>query len=283
MLPETTCDSAAYYTVVHSHEFAIDWRAFYRRADELTARTRNCLPCCLNVRYGDGPKRKLDVYLAPDADGPAPVFVFLHGGGFREGDRAHYGFVADRLAEHGIVTVVPSYRLAPDARFPEQPEDVRSVLEWTYRSISAYHGDAERIHVGGHSAGAILSAFVGADSTWAAASALPPDVVKGFVPISGGYDLTQRALEPDGYVADLETARAASPLFGIARPARRAVVAVGSLEPYVDASRELVDALRGADVEAELLVLDEMDHAETALALADEGPLTQRIVDLVRA
>lgn len=55
-------------------------------------------------------------------DAGCAAFVFLHGGGFREGDRAHYGFVAEPLASIGVVRVVAGYRLAPDAAFPEPVE-----------------------------------------------------------------------------------------------------------------------------------------------------------------
>jgi len=72
--------------------------------------------------------------------------------------------VARPLAAQGIVTVVMSYRLSP-AHYPEQVHDVQAALGWVYSNISDYGGDALQIYIGGHSAGAILSAFVSVDSS----------------------------------------------------------------------------------------------------------------------
>ena len=60
--------------------------------------------------------------------------------------------------------MVMSYRLSP-AHYPEQVHDVQAALGWVYSNISDYGGDALQIYIGGHSAGAILSAFVSVDSS----------------------------------------------------------------------------------------------------------------------
>src|SRR6266851_115321 len=104
-------DKSKYYTVQHPKDFPIDWKAFYDNADDLTGETRKLFPHHLDLAYGTDPKQKLDVYLPANKPATAPVFIFLHGGGFREGDRAHYGFVARPLASQGVITVVASYRM----------------------------------------------------------------------------------------------------------------------------------------------------------------------------
>src|SRR5439155_14771355 len=55
-------DKSTYYTVMHPKEFTIDWKAFYTRAEEMTAETRKELPNKLNIAYGSDPKQQLDVY-----------------------------------------------------------------------------------------------------------------------------------------------------------------------------------------------------------------------------
>src|SRR4051812_30555426 len=215
-------DKSTYYTVMHPKEFAIDWTAFYTKAEEMTAAARRELPNKLNVAYGSDPKEQLDVYMPKGKVTAAPVFIFLHGGGFREGDHLQYGYVARPFAAHGIVTVVASYRLLPKSKYPDQPNDVHSVVNWVFHNIKSYGGDAGQIYLGGHSAGAILTADAGLRSGWQAALSLPADVIKGSAPISAPYDLTAEKQTND-YATDPATRAAASPLLHVDKPPARNV------------------------------------------------------------
>jgi len=165
-------DKSTYYTVMHPKEFAIDWAGFYTEAEEMTAQTRKALPHALDQAYGADPKEKLDVYRPAGTVTGAPVFIFLHGGGFREGDRAQYGYVARTFAKHGIVTVVASCRLLPNFHYPDQADDARSVVAWVAKNIQRYGGDPGNVYVGGHSAGAMLTAQIGANTDWLARMSL---------------------------------------------------------------------------------------------------------------
>ena len=63
-----------------------------------------------------------------------------------------------------MITAVASYRLTGSgAHYPDQPDDVKSTVKWLFENISQYGGNPENIYVGGHSAGAILSADIGVD------------------------------------------------------------------------------------------------------------------------
>ena len=135
-------DRSTYATHLNAPGSGIDWIAFYDQADALTAETRNTFQHHLAIPYGDHSKQKLDLYL-PQGKPAGPVFVFIHGGGFVEGDRAHYGYVARPLAQHGIMTVVMSYRLSPE-HYPAQVQDVQAVLGWVYRHIAEYGGDSSQ-------------------------------------------------------------------------------------------------------------------------------------------
>ena len=143
--------ASTYYSVLHAEEFrqlGLDWPAFYRRADAETAEARTLLHVERDIRYGPFEKQGLDLYL-PERDDPTlPALVFLHGGGFREGDRAHYGFVALPFATRGIPTVVPSYRLLPVSGVADALRDAVAAILWT---AARYPG--RRIVAAGHSAG----------------------------------------------------------------------------------------------------------------------------------
>jgi arylformamidase len=241
----------------------------------------------LDQAYGPDPKQRLDLYLPPPrtpGDARAPIFLFIHGGGFREGDRAQYGFVATPLAARGVITAVMSYRLVPHV-YPAQIADVELAIQWLVAQAPKHGGDPDRIFVGGHSAGAILSALAGVRTDWQAARGLRADVVKGIVPVSGPYDLRGLA----GFVADFIPAdgpdrATASPILRIARTPP-AVVAHGEKEkPYAAGSRAFVDALHAKGGTATLVTLTEMGHDQTALTLAEpSSPLTQAVLALITA
>ena len=267
---------------MHPEEFKIQWKAFYERAEELTAAARKALPHELNIAYGADVKQRLDVYQPPKNPGGAPVFLFLHGGGFREGDRAQYGYVAKPLADRGIVTVVASYRLMPKAHYPEQPQDVAHAIQWIHRNIKKYGGDANAIFVGGHSAGAILTADVSVKDTWQQKLSLPADVIKGCVPISAPYNLMEEKGVTD-YILDPKLRAEASPVLQVKAPPAQCLVAVGTDEPYGPSSQELVDKIRAKGKKADLLVLQDMDHAETVMALSDpQGKLVQGLLAMIK-
>lgn len=276
-------DTSTYPTVRNPGKFNIDWRRFYDRADALTADARAHLRHHLDLAYGADAKQKLDLYLPPSGEVAGwPVFVFLHGGGFREGDRAHYGFVATPMAASGVLTVVPSYRLYPH-RYPDQVEDVRRILSWIRRSIREYGGDSARVYAGGHSAGAILSALAGVKAEWRDSLDLPADFIKGIVPVSGPYDLRYARGFVSDFVSTPREREAASPLLNIQRTPP-AIVALGSKEPYLEDSRRFVEELRRHGGDAELIVLEDLGHDGTALAFGDgDGPLVRAVRRMIRS
>jgi arylformamidase len=278
-------DRSTYYTVVHRDQFKINWAAFYEKAEAMTAATRNALPHVLDVAYGTHPKQRLDLYFPtqfPEASrAGAPVLLFLHGGGFREGDRLQYGFIAAPFAARGIITAVASYRLTPEFTYPAQPEDIQLALGWLWKNIKAQKGDPERIFVAGHSAGAILAADVAVKTAWLGRLSLPAGLLKGVIPISGGYDLNDLP-SVHNYVPDETTRGEASPITHVSVGVPPAIVAVGSGEPYVASSRALVESIRARGGQADLLVLDGLDHAQTVLALGDErSPLFKAVLGLI--
>lgn len=279
--PVIAQDRTKYPTHLTSSRSGIDWVTFYDKADAQTAATRLELQHHLGISYGEDPKQKLDVYL-PHGKPDGPVFVFIHGGGFVEGDRAHYGYVARPLADKGIMTVIISYRLSPE-HYPAQLNDVQAVLGWVYRNIADFGGDPSQIYIGGHSAGAILSAFVAVEGSWLAAKSLPEDLIKGFVPISGPYDLRKPGGFVDNYLTDDSRRAEASPILNIRSVTAKAIVAVGSMEKeYLASSKSFVEAIREKGGSAELLILEGMQHDATALSAGDQGgPVVSALIQLI--
>ena len=267
-------DMSKYYTVMHPEDFTIDWTGFYKRNNEHTARVREHYPHHLDLAYGSDPKQVLDLYLPEGEVSDAPVFLFLHGGGFREGDKAHYGSVAEPFVNRGVITAVASYRLTGSgAHYPDQPDDTKSTVKWLFENISQYGGNPENIYVGGHSAGAILSADIGVDRAWLVEMGMPREILKGIMPVSGPYDVRARGRpgEVYTYAPTPELREQASPILHVTDPVPVALVAVGSEEAYQESSMAFTETLKAAGVDVHYLLLDGQDHADTALSLANEN------------
>ncbi len=143
----------------------------------------------VDIAYGPDPRHRLDVYHQQNLK-DAPVFVFVHGGGFIMGDKRSeqgpfYRNVGDFAARHGWIGVVPTYRLAPAHPWPAGPEDINRVVEWIRDRVAEYGGDPGRIVLSGQSAGAVHVASYIAHSEFHVA---PRGGVRGALLMSGLYD-----------------------------------------------------------------------------------------------
>jgi acetyl esterase/lipase len=275
-------DWTTYYTVVHAKDFEIDWGKFYQTAEAKTMQVRKELRNQLDVPYGNDPKQRLDLYFPAKQASNAPVLVFLHGGGFREGDRKQYGYVAEPFAKQGILTVVASYRLTPAFSHPAQPDDAKAIVAWIYQNIARHGGNPNAIYVSGHSAGAILAADIGVDLAWMDAMKIPRSALRGIVPISGSYDL--RGAKRKEYLQTPEAEEKASALLHVNAPAPVAIVAYGSQEDRLkEPSAALVKAIQAKGSQAETLMLDGKDHAGAVWELSDaNSALTKAMLAMIK-
>ncbi len=142
----------------------------------------------------DAARHKLDVY-RPAAKGRYPLLLFLHGGAWVTGSKDDvfgwygYGTIARRLAERGLVVVLPNYRLSPGVRHPEHIKDVARAFAWAYEKGKAYGGDRNQFFVGGHSAGGHLAALLATDETYLKAVGHGSKQIRGVIGVSGVYRL----------------------------------------------------------------------------------------------
>lgn len=100
-------------------------------------------------------------FYAPAGEGPFPVLVFYHGGGWVRGSIEAYDGLCRRLANGAECLVVSvEYRRAPEHPFPAGFEDCYAATEWAQRHAADLGGDPDRVAVGGDSAGGNLAAAV---------------------------------------------------------------------------------------------------------------------------
>jgi acetyl esterase/lipase len=120
-------------------------------------------PAAREIAYGADPLQRLDFHTAR-ARKPAPLLVFVHGGGWRQGDKRNAG--AEKVAhflDRGFAFASVNYRLVPAAKVEDQAQDVANAVAYLVEQARELDVDASRIVLAGHSAGAHLSALVATD------------------------------------------------------------------------------------------------------------------------
>ncbi len=186
--------------------------------------------CQLDLRYGDGAAESLDVFTTSRPD--APVLVFIHGGWWRSLDKKDFSFVAPAFAAAGALVVVPNYSLCPSVGIEHIALQMVRALQWVWKHAAQHGGDARRIVVAGHSAGAHLAAMMLSCRWKQVDEALPAQLVGGAMAISGVYDLEPLRHTPI-LMNDLQLTPASvkrlSPAF-FPRPKGKLHATVGALE-----------------------------------------------------
>jgi acetyl esterase len=109
--------------------------------------------------HGPAGDIRVRIYRPASMSGPVPTLVYAHGGGFVFCDLdSHDGLCRSFANLIPAVVVSVDYRLAPEHQWPAAAEDVLAVAQWAARNVDALGGDADRIVVGGDSAGGNLAA-----------------------------------------------------------------------------------------------------------------------------
>jgi acetyl esterase/lipase len=119
------------------------------------------------LRYTPVPLH-LDLLLPDPAPAePVPVVIYLHGGGWRSGQRseAMYPWLNALLAAHGFATAAVTYRLTDEAPFPAQIHDAKAAVRWLRANATNYGLDPDRIGVWGDSAGGQLASLLGVSAS----------------------------------------------------------------------------------------------------------------------
>ena len=213
-----------------------------------------------DIAYGADPLQHLSFWgPATSADAPAPLVIFVHGGGWKRGDIANATGKA-KLAHYpaqGYAFASVNYRLVPAATVEQQAADVASAVAWIVTHARELNVDPRRIVLMGHSAGAHLVALVGTDPAYLRAVGLSQNALAGIVPIDGAaYDVpkqmsTGAPLMGQTYLqafgSDPARQKALSPTFQAASPNAPAFLILHVQRRDGTAqSRALADALRAS-------------------------------------
>lgn len=116
-------------------------------------------PTKANVAYGPHPENVLDFWKA-EGDGPRPLHVYIHGGGWRAGSKKVAPGYLDRYLEAGVSCASVEYRLTPDNPLPAPVHDAARAIQFIRTKAAEWNIDPEQIVLTGGSAGACTSMWL---------------------------------------------------------------------------------------------------------------------------
>ncbi|HMU92617.1 MAG TPA: alpha/beta hydrolase [Anaerolineales bacterium] len=249
---------------------------------------RDVTYCIMN-----GIELKMDVYYPSSNDGPWAAAMYIHGGGWSNGDKADGAGAKEigPLRAAGFLVVAVNYRLAPQNLFPAMIEDVKCAVRSLRAHADEYNLDPDRIGVWGGSAGGHLAAMLGTTDKNAGfdvgeyldQSSRVQAVVDMFgpadltVPFEGGYESARRVF--DGF----DAARA-SPVTYVSADDPPFLILHGTEDELVplEQSQILLARLQAAGVPAELVIVANAAHGFTPAPggiSPSRREISQRVVD----
>lgn len=135
---------------------------------------------------------------------PAPMVVFVHGGGFVIGDKSNK--IDDKVSlftAQGWVFASVNYRLSPtppddiagQVRYPTHEQDVAEAVAWLQQHAADYNGDPTRIMLVGHSSGAFIVSLLSTDTTFLEAAGVDVQSIRCTVALDTEYDITNQVAQ----------------------------------------------------------------------------------------
>ncbi len=244
--------------------------AFTDRLDAIAPGAPHLADYRANLRLREGLGADLAV---PAGPGPHPVLLYLHGGGWVAGSPKSHRRLVQRFAEAGYLTLSVDYRLAPEHPFPAGYDDCVFAARWIRENAAKWNGAADRVAIGGDSAGANLAAAAAALSGEVFRTAL---LIYGIFDFAGavrrgamGIEGVAQAYLAAGYPALLADPRV-SPIAGVTAKFPPTFLIVGNKDALVPESLAMAQALKTAGVPHELRVVPDMIHGFIQFDMLEE-------------
>ncbi len=202
----------------------------------------------------------------PEGNGPHPVLVYFHGGGWTMGSPKTHLRVGREFAAAGYLTISIDYRRAPKHRFPAAFDDCFFATEWAVTNAARYGGDVTRLAVGGDSAGGNLAAGVLAETSKKGGPAIKAGVLlyavfdyhKAMSDLGWAGPKMQLYLANDEYDG-LQGDHRVSPFFAC-DGFPPCYIGVGTKDPLLQESLTLAKTLSEKGIEHDLHVLEGAPH-----------------------
>jgi len=262
-----------------------DHPQIFARWAEQGAKVRRRRAGLIDMPYGDDEGERLDLF--PTVQRSSPLLAFIHGGYWRSLDKSDFSWIAPPFLDAGVAVAFLNYGLAPRVAVEAIVRQQLKAIVWLYTRAEELGFDRQRIVVGGHSAGGHLTAMMMAALWTEVDPALPADLVKGGIAISGLFDL--EPLVPLPFInadlkLDVAAARKVSPVHLPPATGAPLLTAVGALESSeFKRQMRLIHQAWPHNAREELEVAG-ANHLTVCDALADpESALFRAALDLVRA
>jgi arylformamidase len=223
------------------------------------AQSAAAAPAAQEIAYGSHPLQKLDFWRG--RHGNAPLLLFVHGGGWRDGDKEWIGEAT--LAHYlgnGFAYASTNYRLVPEASIEQQVQDVANAVAFLLARADNLGIRRDRVMLIGHSSGGHVAALIGTDPRFLQQAGLQPAVLGGVVLLEGA-GLARR---PQGSAE----ASQPHPVFG--SPERQLMLSPSSHAAAPNAERFLMLIAGSAELRRQASVLGEaLNAAGTSATIAD--------------
>lgn len=181
------------------------------------------------IAYGADRLQTLDFTPAQGVNHPAPLILFVHGGGWKRGDKdnATGRWKAPHFTGAGYAFASIDYRLVPEATVEQQAQDVADALAALLKRSRELGIQPGKVVLMGHSAGAHLVALVGTDPQYLRKAGLSYRDVAGVVPIDGAaYDVPAQIAQSGRFMRQTYVQA-----FGEARPRQIALSPTAQAAP----------------------------------------------------
>jgi acetyl esterase/lipase len=131
----------------------------------------------------------LDIY-SPGSMDSHPMILYVHGGGWKEGDKSQVGGKPSFFVKRDIIFISINHRLSPSVWFPVHLKDVARAISWAIRKGGEYGGDPSNLFIMGSSSGAHLVSTIALDDSYLASEGLKTNVIRGVISIdTRAYDI----------------------------------------------------------------------------------------------
>lgn len=242
--------------------------------------------------YGSSPRNKLNIWVPTGTKKTdrLPVLVWLYGGGWYSGARDDYGFAGRAFAKQGLIVVIPDYRLVPEAHWPDFIQDSAAAVAWTQNNIENYGGDAGRIALAGHSAGAYNALMLGLDPQWMKAAGSDVSVIRGVASLAGPADFYpfEKGGRADVAMGDVRPVEQTQPVHfaRVDAPPLWLGHGTGDRVVRVRNSERLAAAMQKVGGSVELRIYDGLSHNDLVMALTKplsyKGPILPDMTHFLR-
>lgn len=223
-----------------------------------------------DLAYGSLARQTLDIYTPGSVSGKSPMVIFFYGGGWSDGHKEDYKFVASSLTKAGYVVIIPDYRLFPEVVFPQFVEDGASAIKWALQHGDEYGANTNQVFLMGHSAGAHIAAMLITDQRFVAKYEIDAANFTGFVGLSGPYDFLPIK---SGYLLDVfpeETRTSSQPINFVTGATPPALLVHGADDNVVrpSNSENMAKRLSEHGVDVTLKLYKGVGHAKVAVELS---------------